>query len=96
MNDFQIVKGPIITEKFDKERETQRHYAFLVDRKANKDEIKGAVQRLFKVTVTDIRTSIHRGKIKRVGKNIGKRSNWKRAIVTLKEGQKIDLFEGSA
>jgi large subunit ribosomal protein L23 len=96
MNDYQIVKGPIITEKFDKERESQRHYAFLVDRKANKDEIKGAVQRLFKVNVTAIRTSIHRGKVKRMGRNLGKRSNWKRAVVTLKEGQKIELFEGSA
>ncbi len=96
MNDFQIIKGPIITEKFDKERASLRHYAFLVDRKANKDEIKGAVQRLFKVNVTDVRTSVHRGKIKRVGTNTGKRSNWKRAVVTIKEGQKIDLFEGSA
>jgi len=96
VNDFQIVKGPIITEKLDKEREAHRHYAFLVDRKASKDEIKGAVQRLFKVTVTDIRTSVHRGKVKRIGTTIGKRANWKRAIVTLKEGDKIELFEGAA
>ena len=96
MKHFEIIKGPIITEKLDKEREAHRHYAFLVDLKANKDEIKAAVQALFKVTVTDIRTSVHRGKIKRVGRTTGKRSNWKRAIVTLKEGDKIDLFEGAA
>jgi len=95
VNHFDVIKGPIITEKLDKERETHRHYAFLVDRKANKDEIKSAVQALFKVTVTDVRTSIHRGKIKRIGRNEGKRPNWKRAIVTLKEGQKIELFEGN-
>jgi large subunit ribosomal protein L23 len=96
MNAFQIIKGPIITEKLDTERETHRHYAFLVDKKATKDHIKQAVQGLFKVTVTGIRTSIHRGKIKRIGNSMGKRPNWKRAIVTLKEGDKIDLFEGNA
>ena len=96
MNAYQIIKGPIITEKLDQERESHRHYAFLVDRKANKDAIKQAIQGLFKVTVTDIRTSIHRGKIKRIGTTFGKRPNWKRAIVTLKEGDKIDLFEGNA
>jgi len=96
MNAFQIIKGPIITEKLDTEREKRNHYAFLVDRKANKDAIKQAVQQLFKVTVTGIQTSIHRGKIKRIGANVGKRPNWKRAIVTLKEGDKIDLFEGNA
>lgn len=96
MNAYQIIKGPIITEKLDKEREAHRHYAFLVDRKASKDEIKAAVTQLFKVTVTDIRTSVHRGKVKRIGTSIGKRPNWKRAIVTLKVGEKIDLFEGNA
>ena len=96
MNAHQIIKGPIITEKLDTERESHRHYAFNVDLKANKDAIKQAIQQLFKVTVTGIRTSVHRGKVKRMGKNIGKRSNWKRAIVTLKEGDKIDLFEGNA
>jgi large subunit ribosomal protein L23 len=96
MSNFDVIKGPIITEKLDKEREAHRHYAFLVDRKANKDEIKSAVQALFKVTVTDIRTSIHRGKTKRVGRSEGKRQNWKRAIVTLKEGDKIELFEGAS
>ena len=87
MSNFDVIKGPIITEKLDKEREAHRHYAFLVDRKANKDEIKRAVQALFKV---------HRGKTKRVGRSEGKRQNWKRAIVTLKEGDKIELFEGAS
>jgi len=96
MNAFQIIKGPIITEKLDTEREAHRHYAFLVDKKATKDHIKQAVQGLFKVTVTGVHTSVHRGKIKRIGSSMGKRPNWKRAIVTLKEGDKIDLFEGNA
>jgi large subunit ribosomal protein L23 len=96
MNAYQVIKGPIITEKLDKEREAHRHYAFLVDRKATKDHVKSAVQQLFKVTVTAVRTSVHRGKVKRIGASMGKRANWKRAIVTLKEGDKIDLFEGNA
>lgn len=96
MNSYDIVKGPIITEKLDLEREQHRHYAFLVARDAEKPAIKLAIQQLFKVTVLSIRTSIHRGKTKRVGLNVGKRANWKRAIVTLKEGDKIDLFEGAA
>jgi large subunit ribosomal protein L23 len=96
MNQFQIIKSPIITEKLDKDREQFRHYAFLVDLKANKEAIRAAIEQLFKVKVTAIRTSVHRGKEKRMGRTIGKRPNWKRAIVTLKEGDKIDLFEGSA
>ncbi len=93
MNLTDIIKGPIITEKLDKARENFHQYSFLVDRQANKTEIRHAVEKLFKVNVTDVRTAIVRGKTKRVGKNIGKRPNWKRAVITLKEGQSIDLFE---
>jgi len=89
-----VIKGPLITEKMDKARETQRQYSFVVDRAATKHQVAAAVQQLFKVTVEGVRTSVVRGKVKRVGKNIGKRPNWKKAIVTLKEGDKIDLFEG--
>ncbi len=89
-----VIKGPLITEKLDKAREKFRHYAFLVDQKANKHDVARAVESLFKVSVEAVRTNIVRGKIKRVGKSIGQRSNFKKAIVTLKEGEKIDLFEG--
>lgn len=93
MNLTDIIKGPIITEKLDRAREEAQQYSFLVDKKANKTEIRHAVEKLFKVNVTEVRTSIQRGKTKRVGRSIGRRPNWKRAMVTLKEGQSIDLFE---
>jgi len=93
MNLTDIVKGPIITEKLDKAREHYHHYSFLVAREANKTEIRHAIEKLFKVNVTEVRTAIVRGKTKHVGKTIGKRPNWKRAVISLKEGQSIDLFE---
>lgn len=93
MNLTDVIKGPIVTEKLDKAREERQQYAFLVDREANKAEIAEAVEKLFKVSVVAVRTSIHRGKVKRVGRSIGRRPNWKRAVVSLKEGQSIDLFE---
>ena len=96
MNATDVIKGPLITEKLDNVREKFRQYSFLVDRGATKHDVKSAVQSLFKVTVEDVRTLVVRGKIKRVGKNIGQRPNFKKAIVTLKQGDKIDLFEGGA
>lgn len=91
-----VIKGPLITEKLDKAREKFRHYSFLVDLKATKLDIARAVSTQFKVTVEDVRTSVIRGKIKRVGQSMGKRSNFKKAFVTLKAGDKIELFEGGA
>jgi large subunit ribosomal protein L23 len=67
---------------------------FEVPRDANKTEIKNAVQRVFNVEVVSVRTSIVRGKIKRRGKNVGKRPNWKKAMVKLAAGQEIDFFGG--
>lgn len=96
MNTTHVIKGPLITEKLDRAREKFRQYSFLVDHKATKHDVARAVTELFKVNVTDVRTLIVRGKIKRVGRNMGKRPNFKKAIVTLKEGDKIDLFEGGA
>ena len=93
MNLTDVIKGPIVTEKLDLAREEAQQYAFVVARAANKVEIAQAVEKLFKVKVVAVKTSIHRGKNKRVGRSIGQRPNWKRAIVTLKEGQSIDLFE---
>jgi large subunit ribosomal protein L23 len=94
MNLHHVIKGPLITEKLDRAREKTRQYSFIVDMDANKHDVALAVTTLFKVTVEDVRTSIQRGKIKRVGKSMGKRANFKKAFVTLKEGDKIDLFEG--
>lgn len=94
MNQAHVIKGPVITEKLDKAREKFRQYSFIVDMKATKHDVALAVSKLFKVTVEGVRTNIVRGKVKRVGRSMGKRSNFKKAIVTLKEGDKIELFEG--
>lgn len=91
-----VIKGPLITEKLDKAREKFRQYSFLVDLKATKHDVANAVEQLFKVNVEGVRTAIIRGKTKRVGRSIGKRPNYKKAVVTLKEGDKIELFEGGA
>lgn len=96
MDIHNVIKGPLITEKLDKARETQRQYSFVVDKKASKHEIASAVTAQFKVTVEGVRTLVMRGKIKRIGASMGKRANFKKAFVTLKEGDKIELFEGGA
>jgi large subunit ribosomal protein L23 len=92
--DQDVVKRPLITEKAERGRETSRQYAFEVHRDATKIQVKSAVEKLFSVHVTAVRTAVSRGKNKRVGRNIGRRPNWKKAIVTLKEGETIALFEG--
>jgi large subunit ribosomal protein L23 len=94
MNLHDVIKGPLITEKLDQAREKFRQYSFIVDKKATKVDVARAVEGLFKVSVEAVRTNIVRGKTKRVGRNIGKRPNYKKAVVTLKEGDKIELFEG--
>jgi large subunit ribosomal protein L23 len=91
-----VIRGPLITEKQDKAREKHHQYSFLVDRAADKQAIARAVQELFKVHVEGVRTSVVRGKVKRVGRSLGKRPNYKKAIVTLRQGDKIELFEGGA
>lgn len=96
MNLTDVIKGPLITEKLDRAREKNNQYSFLVDRKATKHDVTRAVESLFKVSVESVNTTIIRGKIKRVGRFTGKRPNYKKAIVTLKEGDKIELFEGGA
>ncbi len=90
-----VVKRPLITEQAERNREAAHQYAFEVHRDATKIQVKNAVEKLFAVHVTAVRTSIARGKNKRVGRNIGQRPNWKKAIVTLREGETISLFEGA-
>jgi large subunit ribosomal protein L23 len=95
MEDLQkVVVRPVITEKSNLQKEGHNQITFEVSRQANKIEIKKAVERLFKVQVMEVNTMNVRGKVKRLGRNIGKRPNWKKAIVTLKEGERIDFFEG--
>jgi large subunit ribosomal protein L23 len=90
---YEVIRRPIISEKSTALAEVAGRYAFEVSVKANKQEIKDAVQNLFKVKVRDVRTMIMHGKVKRVGRFETKRSNWKKALVTLAEGQKIDFFQ---
>jgi large subunit ribosomal protein L23 len=89
-----VIVRPIISEKAERGRETERQYAFQGHREATKIQGKGAGEKLFSVKVTGVRTSIARGKNKRVGRSVGRRPNWKKAIVTLREGDTIALFEG--
>jgi large subunit ribosomal protein L23 len=85
----------LVTEKSTQQKEKSNQYAFEVDPKANKIEIQTAVERLFKVKVFQVRTVRVLGKVKRLGRKYGKRPDWKKAIVTLKEGDRIDFFEGA-
>ncbi len=94
MNPLDIIKRPLITEKSTQARELYHQYFFEVHSQANKHQIVQAVESVFKVHVTDVKTLRVRGKFRRVGAHQGKRSNWKKALVTLKEGEKIEIFEG--
>lgn len=90
---YEIIKRPIISEKSTALTELANKYVFEVDPKANKHEIRDAVQQLFKVNVREVRTMIMHGKVKRLARSTVKRTNWKKAIVSLAEGQKIDFFQ---
>ncbi len=86
-----IIRSPSITEKNTLLRE-QNKYVFEVAVKSNKTEIKRAVEHLFNVTVEKVNTMVVKGKKKRMGRFSGYRPNWKKAIITLEEGQSIDKF----
>lgn len=92
MNKYSVIKGPCLTEKGDQLQESYGKAVIKVDRRANKIEIKEAVEHVFKVKVATIRTSKVRGKLKRVGKYMGRTPDWKKAYITLKEG-KINFLE---
>jgi large subunit ribosomal protein L23 len=90
---YDIIKRPIITEKSMQLVEKKVQYTFEVDKKANKVEIKNAVEKAFNVEVTSVNTINVRPKAKKVGKHAGFTPAMKKAIVTLKAGQTIDVFE---
>ena len=93
MNIYSVIKKPHVTEKTSLASDSSNTVSLVVDKDANKIEIKQAVETLFKVQVSDVRTVNVAGKMKRFGKTTAKRSNWKKAYVTLQEGQSIDFFE---
>jgi len=90
---FEIVAAPLITEKGTLVNEAANQVVFRVHRDANKEEIRRAIETLFKVKVEKVRTLTYLGKVRRVGRNAGRRPAWKKAYVTLAEGQRIDFFE---
>jgi large subunit ribosomal protein L23 len=90
---FNIIKRPVVSEKSTALAEVANRYVFEVEPSATKIEIKAAVEQLFKVKVKAVNTSMMHGKNKRSGKFNYKRSNWKKAVITLTAGQKIELFQ---
>lgn len=93
MNAHQIIIRPLITEK-NTNLMALNKYSFQVDRSANKLQIKAAIEEIFKVSVTAVHTMNVRGKLRRRGMRYGYTADWKKAIVTLTEGDRIELFEG--
>jgi large subunit ribosomal protein L23 len=94
MNLHDVIERPIVTEKSAIAREASNIATFRVDPKATKHDIKRAVEQLFSVKVESVRTMQQQGKKKRVGKFVGRKPTWKKAIVELAEGQTIEFFEG--
>lgn len=95
MNEYDIVLRPIITEKSSLVKESANHYVFEVHRDVNKIEIKKAIEKLFKVKVISVKTSVIDGKTRRVGKFSGKKPDWKKAVVKLSPKDKLTIFEGA-
>ena len=89
----KIIKKPLITEKATILREKENKYIFMVDKSANKQRIKEAIEELFKVKVEGVHTSIMGGKLRRMGAHAGYRADWKKAIVQIKKGQEIKMVE---
>lgn len=94
MNPYDIIKRPVITEKTNIQKEENNQISLEVDKRANRVEIARAVETVFNVKVAKTRTAHVKGKIKRRGRILGKRKDWKKAIVTLMPGERIDFFEG--
>lgn len=94
MNLHEILRKPLVTEKSNIGREEANLVTFAVDPRANKHEIKRAVEALFDVSVIQVRTMRMPRKTRRVGKFIGRKPEWKKALVQLAEGQSIEFFEG--
>ncbi|MHC1726277.1 MAG: 50S ribosomal protein L23 [Syntrophobacteraceae bacterium] len=93
-SNYQILKRPLVTEKSTAEKDLRNKLCFEVDRRANKIQIKDAVEKIFKVNVLDVATISMKGKVKRVGRHFTKQPDWKKAVVTIKPGQRVEFFEG--
>lgn len=95
MMQYEIIKRPLNTEKTNIQKEVANQVTFEVDRRANRIEIRRAIETAFQVKVASVQTMQIKGKTKRRGRFVGKRRNWKKAIVTLMPGERIDFFEGA-
>tara|TARA_B100001971_G_scaffold214585_1_gene252842 strand:- start:49569 stop:49856 length:288 start_codon:yes stop_codon:yes gene_type:complete len=90
----QVLIKPLLTEKSSVATENTNRYVFLVQRAANKYQIKDAVEKMFDVKVLNVKTSVSAGKVKRAGRHIKKTSSQKKAYIQVAEGQKLELFKG--
>jgi large subunit ribosomal protein L23 len=93
MNPQQIIQRPLVTEASMVIRDTQNKYSFKVHPRATKPEIRKAIEELFSVKVTRVATMNVAGKPKRLGRSMGYRASWKKAIVTVAQGQKIEIYD---
>jgi large subunit ribosomal protein L23 len=94
MNPYTIIRRPLLTEKTSRAKETINAYAFEVDSRANKLEIKEAIETIFKVTVLRVNTVTLPGKSRRFGAHQTLKRSWRKAIATLKAGDRIEVYEG--
>ena len=95
MDLHRVIKKPLITEKGNLQKEMYNQICLEVDCNANKVEIRRAVEALFKTKVLEVKTQNIRGKTRRMGRNLGKKPDWKKAVVKLAPGQSVDFFEGT-
>ena len=94
MDIYSVIRKPLVTEKSTIARDEENKYLFEVDRRATKIDVCNAVEKIFKVHVVNVRTMNMTGKKKRIGKIIGRRRNWKKAVITLTPGNSIEVHEG--
>jgi large subunit ribosomal protein L23 len=92
MNNYEVIRRPLVTEKGVEKKDTDRTLCFEVALAANKTQVKSAVEKLFKVKVAEVRTATFDGKLRRRGRFAGYRSDWKKAYVKLKAGEKVPDF----
>jgi large subunit ribosomal protein L23 len=94
MIQYDIIKRPVITEKTNIQKENYNQLTFEVDRRANRIEIQRAIEKIFSVRVRSVKTMQVKGKVKRRGRIVGKKKDWKKAVVKLMPGEHVDFFEG--
>lgn len=94
MIQYDIIIRPVVTEKTSIQKEEFNQVSFEVDRRANRVEIRRAIEQIFNVRVAEVKTMQVKGKTKRRGQIVGKRRDWKKAVVKLMPGERIDFFEG--